>query len=147
MGILEPIRWNENLLTGVAEIDRQHRVLVHTLNQIIENLAQGSTRALGEQISGDLLGYALYHFEMEEALMRDYGYRDYSNFDARTHLAQHKAFSGRVTEMRTRIARGEALDLEPIVTFLHDWLLNHIMNTDVRLGRFILARRAAEDPA
>lgn len=137
----EPIRWTAALLTGVDEIDRQHRVLVNTINDLIEQLPYGATEQLAERITRDLLGYALYHFEMEEGLMAEYGYREYSNFDARSHLAQHAAFSDRVGDLRERMNRGVEITLEPVLVFLHDWLVNHIMNTDMRLAKFIRSRR------
>ena len=138
---LEPIRWNRALLTGVEEIDRQHRVLVNTLNEVIEGLPRDSCEDLSERITRDLLGYTLYHFEMEEGLMEQYGYVEGNGFDARSHQAQHKAFADRVAELRRRVNGGGALDLQALVQFLHDWLINHIMNTDVRLGRFISGQR------
>ena len=144
MAEIEVIRWSESLMTGVDEIDRQHRVLVNTLNEIIESLPGGCDEALAERITRDLLGYALYHFEMEEELMERHGYGDFSSFDARSHVAQHKAFADRVSELRERFNGGSRLDLERLVRFLHDWLTNHIMGSDVRLGQFILDARRKE---
>ena len=33
-----PLIWNDSLMTGVPEIDEQHRILVHTFNEASEKL-------------------------------------------------------------------------------------------------------------
>ncbi|MCB1955811.1 MAG: hemerythrin family protein [Rhodocyclaceae bacterium] len=137
MSKLEPIRWSDAMLTGVDEIDRQHRVLVNTLNEIIVCLPDQDDDELAERITRDLLGYALYHFETEQGLMLRSGYLRECALDAASHLAQHRAFSERVESLRNGINRGLELDLEGLTRFLHDWLIGHIMNSDVRFGRFL----------
>ncbi len=141
---LEPIRWSDAMLTGVEEIDRQHRVLVNTLNEIIVLLPAQAGDETAERITRDLLGYALYHFETEEGLMLRSGYLRERAFDAKAHLAQHRAFSERVEALRAGINRGLALDLEGLTRFLHDWLIGHIMNSDVRFGRFVRGELVSE---
>ena len=70
----EPIQWSDALLTGVAEIDRQHRILVDTLNEARVKLTVETDDPLFEQITRDLLAYAIYHFNTEEQLMQQFGY-------------------------------------------------------------------------
>ncbi|MCB1915893.1 MAG: hemerythrin family protein [Rhodocyclaceae bacterium] len=139
----KPIRWNDAMLTGIEEIDRQHRVLVNTLNDVIASLPHGASEELAERITRDLLSYALYHFDAEQGLMQAYGYVDACGDDAARHLAQHQAFSERVESLREQINRGEMLDLVKVVRFLQNWLVGHIMNTDLRFGEFVRRERAA----
>jgi len=139
-----PILWNDAMLTGVEEIDRQHRVLVSTLNEIIESLPHGANEETAERVTRDLLGYTLYHFETEQGLMESHGYLEAFGFDAQSHLTQHRAFTERVEAMRERVNRGEPLDVPSLLRFLRQWLVGHIMNTDRRLGDFILACRARD---
>ncbi|MBF0356934.1 MAG: bacteriohemerythrin, partial [Alphaproteobacteria bacterium] len=53
------IVWNEQLATGSAEIDGQHQILVNTLNEANIRLTDESPLDLLEQITKDLLSYAL----------------------------------------------------------------------------------------
>ena len=62
----ELIVWNDNLVTGVAEIDEQHRILVNSINEANTRLANNISAEILDQITRDLLSYALYHFETEE---------------------------------------------------------------------------------
>jgi hemerythrin len=70
----DPIIWNNDLVTGVEEIDHQHRILVKTLNDAGVQLTGNRDAALLEQITRDLLAYAIYHFETEEELMAQHNY-------------------------------------------------------------------------
>lgn len=137
------LEWSEALTTGVAEIDEQHMILVHTLNAASEKLAiESSAETLGE-ITQDLLSYALYHFDTEEELMQQYGYQAGSADDAQLHLEQHRSFSNKVVSVREGLKTGVLIAPEALIGFLNDWLVNHIQNTDKRLARFILDKRGS----
>ncbi|MFA5080933.1 MAG: bacteriohemerythrin [Hydrogenophilaceae bacterium] len=139
----EPIEWDDSFNTGVAEIDEQHHILVNTLNEANAKLAGDVSIDFVEEITQDLLSYALYHFETEEGLMQEYGYHEAGTGDAERHLQQHRSFSSRVVAVRDNLRAGMPISREDLITFLNNWLVNHILNTDKKLGAFIVARRAA----
>jgi hemerythrin-like metal-binding protein len=118
-------------------------ILVHTLNEASVKLAGDPGIALLERIVQDLLSYALYHFETEEGLMQEYGYSENSGDDAARHLEQHRAFSSKVVEVHESLKQGTPVAPADLLGFLNDWLVNHILNTDKKLGAYIAARRAA----
>jgi hemerythrin-like metal-binding protein len=140
MTIAELIVWNDSLLTGVDEIDRQHRILVNTLNEVNSKLAEHPSEKLFEQITRDLLAYAIYHFETEEQLITRFGYDRADPAAAAAHVQQHRGFSQRVVALRDEVHSGQAVSPDALLTFLRDWLTEHICTTDQRLGRFICAR-------
>lgn len=147
----EPILWRDEYLTGIERIDEQHKVLVNTLNEANVRLSACVTRDLLEQITRDLLSYALYHFETEESLMREYGYPELADTDAEQHLLEHRSFSKRVVALRDGLRDGELVTREELLSFLNNWLVNHILHTDKRLGSFLIshgypAARPAADP-
>ena len=133
--------WNDSLITGVAEIDEQHHILVHILNEAGEKLSHGASLDDYEAITHELLSYALYHFETEEALMQEYGYEHSEAHDAQGHQAEHRGFTQQVIAVREQLKVGILTPPESLMAFLNDWLLRHIMLTDKRLAAFILARR------
>lgn len=130
----EPIEWNESLITGIAEIDRQHRVLVNTLNEANAKLAESLNVAVAEQITKDLLSYAIYHFETEEDLMHDSSYQAASAAEAALHQQQHREFSREVVAVREGLKQGKQIAREELLSFLNNWLINHIQNTDMKLA-------------
>ncbi|MBS1144686.1 MAG: bacteriohemerythrin [Proteobacteria bacterium] len=142
MADYEPLVWSENFVTGVPEIDEQHRILVNTLNEANVRLAENSSPEFLEQITRDLLSYALYHFETEEALMQEYAYNDQSAEEADRHLREHRGFSAKVVAVREGLKGGILITREDLLSFLNNWLVNHILNTDKKLGAFIVQKRA-----
>lgn len=143
-GVQQLLVWDDSYATGVAEIDEQHMILVHTLNDASLKLAGDVRIEQIEQITQDLLAYALYHFETEEALMQEYGYDEGAPQDASMHLEQHRAFSAKVVAVRNDLKAGIAVAPADLLAFLNQWLINHILNTDKRLGAFIVARRGGQ---
>ena len=135
------LEWTDALNTGVAEIDDQHMILVHTLNEASEKLARDASAEVLGQITQDLLSYALYHVETEEELMHDLGYRHESADAAAQHLEQHRAFSAKVVGIRENLKAGILIAPADLIGFLNDWLVNHIQHTDKKLAAFILGRR------
>ena len=138
------IEWSPAFETGIDEIDEQHRILVHTLNEASVKLSHECLREVADQITQDLLAYALYHFETEEHLMLQYGYPDQAMAEAELHQEQHRSFSVRVLAIREDINAGAPIEPSQLVTFLNEWLVNHILNTDKKLGAFILSKRASQ---
>ena len=135
----ETLVWTDALLTGVAEVDLQHRILVDTLIEARTQFNRGTSGPAFERVSRDLLAYAIYHFATEEQLMQRHGYAAAAPEAAARHLAQHRYFSERVVALRTAEHRGEPGASPALLAFLEDWLVNHILTTDKALGQFINA--------
>jgi len=137
----DPIIWNDDLVTGVEDIDDQHRILVKALNDAGQQLAGNRDAALLEQITRDLLSYAIYHFETEETLMEETDYFAHHPEDAAAHHQQHRSFSAKVVAVREGLKAGQAISREDLLSFLNAWLVNHIKGTDKKLAAHILTHQ------
>ena len=138
----ELLVWNDELVTGVTEIDEQHRILVNSINEVNTRLSNTTVNAeILEKITQDLLSYALYHFETEESLMKEFNYAEKHGEDSVVHQRQHREFSATVVAVREGIKAEKLISREELLTFLNGWLVNHILNTDKRLGAFISEKR------
>lgn len=131
------IIWNSDYDTGVEEIDDQHRILVNTINEANDKLQSDSSLEVLDNITKDLLSYALYHFETEEEMMQEYGYKNYSLEEYAAHMKQHRDFSAQVVAVRESIKAGNPMSKEELITFLTNWLINHINKTDKKLAAFL----------
>ena len=140
----ELLVWNDELVTGVTEMDEQHRILVNSINEVNTRLSNTTLNAeILEKITQDLLSYALYHFETEEGLMKEFNYAETQGEDSAIHQRQHRDFSATVVSVRENIKAGKLISREDLLSLLNDWLVNHILNTDKKLGAFILEKRRA----
>jgi len=55
------------------------------------------------------------------------------------HIRQHRSFSAKMVAVRNDIKAGILISREDLQSFLNNWLINHILNTDKRLAVFLLA--------
>ncbi|HEY8094773.1 MAG TPA: bacteriohemerythrin [Methylobacter sp.] len=133
------IVWNDALVTGIDKIDEQHQILVNLFNEANAKLTVNNNADFLEQITRDMLSYALYHFETEEEMMQKFGYTEDKIEDVDTHIQQHRSFSTKVVAVRNDIKVGILISREELLSFLNSWLINHILNTDKRLAAFLLA--------
>ena len=121
--------WNGALATGHADIDEQHRKLIALANRLNESIQRGAGRHGIVSVLDELISYTAFHFEFEENLMKKANYPDFFR-----HQQEHKKLVSDVLSHKARFDSGEALSSE-LLTFLRDWLVNHIMKTDKVLAK------------
>ncbi len=124
--------------TGIASIDRQHHFLVDTLRMANKELLHGHEDTLVHNIINDLLGYAIMHFETEEELMQRNNYEAAHPEDAHAHIEQHRSFSRHIVEISDQLHEGQQVSCSEVLTFLNEWLCNHVLGTDRKLTAFLL---------
>ncbi|HJV26296.1 MAG TPA: bacteriohemerythrin [Aromatoleum sp.] len=127
--------WNGALATGHDDIDAQHRKLIDLANRLNEMMQRGEDRGGIGAVLDELIRYTAFHFEFEETMMKKANYPDFFR-----HQQEHKQLVADVVARKTQFDRGEALSSE-LLSFLRDWLVNHIMKTDKALAREL--RKAA----
>ena len=129
---LEKIVWSDVYSVGVADLDQQHRKLIDMINQLgdlpREKNAE-SSMVLHEILSG-LFDYTQIHFRDEEEHLRRMGY---PQLDA--HEREHAAFVAKVATFNVA-ALGGILDKEGVRRYLQEWLLTHILKSDMHYRRF-----------
>lgn len=133
----QPIEWSDQMTTGVAQIDSQHRFLVDTLRQANSRLLDDHETALLGEIAKDLLTYAIMHFETEENLMRRYGYAEAFPELAKVHIAQHRDFSHQVVAVCDNLREGRQVSRVDVLKYLNEWLRHHVLGIDQKLGAFL----------
>jgi hemerythrin-like metal-binding protein len=126
------IRWTDLYVVGVEVIDRQHEGLATLLNCLSESHRAGKSEEILLFRLDQLIDAVEEHFQAEEELMDEKGYPD-----AELHRAEHNDLAIQVNGYRTRFAAGEESLTGSILDFLRDWLRNHILISDRRLGRFL----------
>jgi hemerythrin-like metal-binding protein len=131
------IEWTEEMATGIPAIDNQHRFLVETLQDANEKLLNDRDGYLLDKIAKDLLGYAITHFETEEKLMQRYGYDKSFPDDAKSHIHEHREFSKKVVDICDQLREGNRVSRIEVLTFLNNWLYNHILDIDQKYGNFL----------
>ena len=117
--------WQEQFSVGVPEIDAQHRGLMDLINRTAEEPLAGSGMRQFIRTIDALVLYAEIHFAAEERLMQDAGYAGLSD-----HQREHVAFSADVRRLENLLEFGSGDLQQPLVSFLRNWYLTHVLETD-----------------
>ena len=134
---VEVFPWNKNFETGVPQIDVQHQRLVELLNVLAGHLAYQADVPTLNNVFNNLAEYAIYHFQEEEAIWHTF-------FPEDAWETKHKDDHRRFLTTVNRIMGGKNLRpldqvIEEILTFLTQWLAFHILDTDMRMAKVVLA--------
>lgn len=92
--------WTDALLTGIKEIDDQHKVLFDVIARLELAVSVEEKWSAVHYALVELSSYVTIHFAVEEALMR---LHDYPNLDA--HIASHRAFSAALADIKKHSIR------------------------------------------
>ncbi|MBF0296730.1 MAG: bacteriohemerythrin [Magnetococcales bacterium] len=123
--------WNDTLLTGVRDVDDDHKKLVAMVNKIHRLLKESAgSEAVGKVIN-ELAAYTQFHFAREEKFFDQYGYPD-----TVSHKEKHVKLLQDVTGLMQEFAAGDFAAPMDLLTFAKAWLVNHIMKTDMAFGPF-----------
>jgi hemerythrin len=80
------IEFDDDLLTCVEEMDKQHMKLVALLNNVYEFIREGKKEEALELFEKELLFYVEYHLSEEEKFMEEIGYPDLDKTSIRKHM-------------------------------------------------------------
>ena len=130
---MEYLTWNPTWETGVAEIDRQHKVLLERIDGLFQAVHGQGDADVGEMLLF-LATYVDTHFKDEEALMERSGYPALGK-----HRAIHAALRSRVQQLIKEHRANPNQVTEVVVDFLAEWLLGHIDQHDRALAQYLLA--------
>jgi hemerythrin-like metal-binding protein len=122
--------WNESCETGIGAIDQDHKGLVDLINDLYEAMQDGTGGALLLPIFSALRHYTETHFAKEERFRVEGGAPDQEQ-----HFQEHKMMMAKLAELESRHRSGEAAISLQTLTFLRDWLKNHICAVDLAMAQ------------
>ncbi len=131
---MEHILWTDDLHTGNALIDGDHRKLIALLNALFDALAKGQANDIVGRHMHELVAYTREHFGREEAEMRRTGY-----VAALAHHSEHAKLIDQVVELQATIDAGGKLNAPALIEFLTEWLRHHILTADKKLAAALAA--------
>lgn len=141
---MESFKWGQHFVTGLQEVDDQHRRLVSMINSLGEIIADNAVdrdRLLA--MFGELSDYAGEHFSCEKRLMGEVRV-DRRHVDA--HVRQHGDFVRDITAMAASLDDDLAENARALLQFLIHWLAFHILGTDQNMARQIAEVRQGAAP-
>jgi len=129
------LSWRDDYLVGVTQIDMEHQYLFGLINQFHDRYRSGGERKDVLAVLSSLVAYAEEHFQHEEALMARIGYPQLA-----PHHEQHEKLFCYIFELFQKLEKGALSGEAEMLLFLRKWLLEHILQTDMDIGRFLNRR-------
>ena len=122
---MEIIQWNETLSVSNSLIDSQHKRLVSLINELHTAMKEGRGKEVLQKILDDLITYTKEHFATEEKMMQKANFPFYNQ-----HKLEHDNLTKKAVELQSSYRSGNAPLTLDVMTFLKNWLVNHIMGSD-----------------
>jgi hemerythrin len=119
--------------TGVLWQDFQHKQLIDLFNKLRESKLTNTDKNLYKYTLAFLAMYANQHFELEEEYMGKYNYPQ-----IKRHSREHKIFVKELKKFRKENSEFSDARTDKLLTSMGEWILEHILEDDKKLGEFIL---------
>lgn len=130
------VRWiDEKYSVNIGDIDEQHKKLIGIINEAYQAKIENLNRKTIAGILEKMADYAKTHFQAEEQLLSEHGYPELE-----FHRNAHLFFMTKAGELNRDFALNEDSIIEDMLTFLKEWLIKHIMETDKRYAPFLNER-------
>jgi len=132
------IEWTPALSVGNDAIDAQHKELFRRADDLLAAILDGKPERVGT-VLGYLHVYAVEHFGLEEAWMREQRFKGYTR-----HKAEHDRFVADLVALAEEheTSRGNGFMAARVNGWLAEWLVQHVSGTDAEMAVFLAKRLA-----
>jgi hemerythrin len=126
------IEWKDEYNLGLPEIDHEHRELIELINELYESVRTMPSDVDVADFLGELFVRVSAHFALEEKIMRDNDYDEYSD-----HKDDHERLLDGIRDLMDDYEDGVYVDIERFGKRLDDWFSEHFRTRDARLHKKI----------
>lgn len=139
---IQKIEWEKKFSVDIEEIDMHQKKMFELFNQLIDMKKSNTDIKECINMITEINEYSKLYFSTEERHLKKKGYPDFQ-----THAKTHRQFAKLSITMRRELAENEeALTFEAIEE-MRNWLINHILTTDVLFIPFLRINQYIEDVA
>ena len=133
-----------SLRVGVPSIDREHLDLVAHLDRLQADAdANPGTDAFSEVLSH--LGRQINaHFDSEEVILRDCGMPAQSVLG---HMRAHTEILDKYARLNRELMHGKPVSREEALVMIREWIVEHVLNHDMKIAEYASATAGTADPA
>lgn len=128
--------WNKNFEVGIPSIDSQHRRLVDLINALAAAITEGGKLPDVRSLFGQLMDYAAEHFSDEEKL---FAACPLPEAEKEQHRKAHQGFVDKARSIMEHPDLFQAEAAEQVLEFLTTWLISHILGSDKKFARTLVA--------
>ena len=126
--------------TGVVWQDFQHRQLMDLFFKVKEAKANKTGDEIFNYSLAFLAMYVNHHFSLEEEYMDVYYYPDTAK-----HKKEHRFLVKELKAFRKNHPEYDEASINKLMITINNWILNHILGDDKKLGEYILQCEKQKD--
>lgn len=124
------IEWNEDLETGVAVIDDDHKSIIEFYNRIHRYYNGGLDQVLLERAISDFRFHFSLHFLKEENFMAQLSYPDFES-----HAKEHELMTNLLNHFSLNSSNHRD-SCQKIAFLMLQWISSHLEGADRRLAEY-----------
>jgi len=133
------IVWRSKMSVGEPVIDNDHKRLISLINDYEKAIEAKSVNLLKNSFD-KLLEYTEIHFNREENLMRAIHYSGYKD-----HKIMHQLLIDNLNRFHHQVVhKGEHISISKANDFMHDWLIDHVLNEDMKIKPLLMGKDLRE---
>ncbi len=126
------IRWLDSFNIGIADVDQEHKELVHLINLVHERATIADGRGSVEDVLGQIVARVSAHFTHEEGAMLALEFPGYW-----AHKYDHQRLLDQFSEMIAHYHATRDFDSILLAQRLESWFMVHFRTFDARFHRFV----------
>jgi hemerythrin len=132
-----PILWRDAMSVGNETIDEDHKKLFLLVNLYEDAIAKHNLFELKTAFQG-LMEYAAQHFEREEKLQLAINMQG-----SNAHRQEHRDLVRQLEDFNKKLndASQPRISIEVASKFLHDWIVQHVLQSDMKMKPLLTGRR------
>lgn len=134
------IGWSKDYEIGINIIDEEHKEIIEEFEKLYSLMREGKGHNFYNELIAFLERYINDHFEHEEAFQDSIDYPKKEE-----HYQKHLEFKQKVEDLKAKYNKEMATNYELIQVNLmvKDWLLQHILVEDMKLGEYYKEKNKA----
>jgi hemerythrin len=126
------LEWSDTLSVHYEPIDADHKKLCDLINLLNELAENGGTPPVVDTALKQMIVFTKTHFSREETLMRKTAYPQII-----PHKIEHDRLLKQMDDFEANYASGKFGLSQDTIIFLRTWLCEHVLETDMPLGRWM----------
>jgi len=122
------LEFKDSYRTGHASVDHEHEEMIGLINDLHSALQESGSKEKVEEVLGEMHGQISSHFALEEKVMREQQYEDYS-----AHSKDHNRLLDEILDIMDRVHDdGDYEYMGRLEKEVQDWFEIHFREMDAK---------------
>ncbi|MBE9515607.1 MAG: hemerythrin family protein [Proteobacteria bacterium] len=122
------IEWRDEFSIGIDDVDHEHKEMISLINELHDAMLKDNSEERVQYFLGEVLTKISAHFALEEKIMRERDYDEYSG-----HKDDHELLLDEIRDIMDRYDDEQEYSDAVLAEQLNKWFTGHFSTRDARL--------------